>query len=116
MAESANASRCRRRPSLADRLLALLIVSGFFTVQYCWWREGVRYRLWWEPTPVLGPLFFLANQSVEDDWLGVLLLVVLVPCILAFLIWPTRLTAWLGCLAILAWMGPGIFLILRAAP
>jgi hypothetical protein len=107
------ASRWRR---LGHRLLALLLVSLFAGVQTIWWLDGRRYREWWEPTRVLGPLYFLANKSAEDDWLGIVLLVVLVPCILAFVLWPTRFTTVLACLAILASVGPGIFLIWRDAP
>lgn len=117
MAAWANGSPAAGRgPRLGHRLLALLLVSAFAAVQYHWWLDGRRYREWWAPTPVLGPLYFLANGTAEDDWLGGLLLAVLVPCVLAFPVWPTRLTALLASLAILAWVGPGILLILRNAP
>jgi hypothetical protein len=80
-------------PQLRHRLLALLLVGAFAAVQYRWWVDGRRYRLWWDPRPVLGPLYFLVNERADDDWLGFVLLAVLVPCILAFAVWSTRLTA-----------------------
>jgi hypothetical protein len=96
--------------------LALLMVGAFAAVQYHWWLDGVRYRAWWDPTPVLGPLYFLANNRADDDWLGIALLAVLVPSIMAFPAWPTRRTAMLASIAILAWVGPGILLTGQRAP
>jgi hypothetical protein len=44
------------------------------------------------------------------------LLAVLVPMISAFAVWPTRFTAVLATVAILAWMVAGNLIILRDAP
>lgn len=117
MTGRADGSPARSRgPRAGQRLLALLLVSAFAGVQYHWWLDGRRYRAFWEPTPVLGPLYFLSNERTEDDWQGIVLLVMSVPCISAFPVRPNRRTALLASLAILAWVGPGILLILHNAP
>src|SRR4051794_8482815 len=109
------AARGVRRP-VRDRVLALVVVAAFAAAQYQWWAQGRRHLAWSEPDPVLGPLYFLANTRTGDDWLGWLLLAVLVPCILAFPIRPTAVTGVLAVAAILAWIGPGVFMIWQAAP
>src|ERR1700722_3881434 len=90
-----------RDPLLRQRIVAFVMVCLFFAVQYVWWQDAWRYRFWFEPSPVFGPLYFLANKSPDDDWLGIVLLVILVPCILAVAVWPTRLTAILAVVAVL---------------
>src|SRR5437016_6326959 len=114
MANGANNPSAVRDPRLRERLLALLVVDGFFTVQELWFLEGRRMVYWWEPTPVLGPLYFLCNKSTADDWLGYVLLAVLAPWLLAFAVWPRPATAVLAVIAIVAWIGPGVLMILRA--
>jgi hypothetical protein len=105
-----------RATRLRLRVIALLFVGGFAGAQCLLFRDGLRNRDWLEPTPVLGPLYYLANKSPADDWLGIMLLIVLVPCILSFAVWPTRVTALLAVAAIMMWIGPGVLTILQNAP
>lgn len=101
---------------VVNRMLALLFVVVFAVVQYYWWLDGRRYRRFWNPTPVLGPLYFLANESREDDCLGIVLIAMLAPCILIFPVLPTRRTAAVAMVAILVWIIPGLIMILGKLP
>jgi len=99
-----------------SRWPGIVLVLLFTGLQTFWWMERPRNDLQPEPTRVLGPLYFLANKSAADDVLGWILLVVLVPCVLAWPLWPTRKTAVVTIFAILSWIGPGILWTLNRAP
>ena len=58
------------------------------------------------PNWVLGPLYFLANASPADDWIGYSLLAVAVPCLLSVVVWPNRWTAMVSSLTAWAWVLP----------
>src|SRR4051794_28869235 len=63
------------------RALALVLISLFAGMQYLLWLQRPRNFLQDGPTPVLGPLYFLANFDTGDDLTGYLLLAVMVSCI-----------------------------------
>ena len=55
----------------------------------------------------MGPLYFLVNASMADDWIGYALLAVVGVFFLMFVVWPRKWTALLVCLVALCWVIPG---------
>jgi hypothetical protein len=110
-----NYLRSHRRPLIVNRfssvvfprLIAAMPVGLFAYVQYQWFVHDRRIHSGIEPDMVLGPLYFLANLSPADDWIGYLLLAGAVPCLLAVVVRPRRWTAVLACVTGLAWIVPG---------
>jgi hypothetical protein len=88
-------------------LVAAVPVALFGYVQYSYYLHDRRFSHFFTPYRALGPLYFLANQSPEDDWVGYALLAVAVPCLLAVVIWPRRWTMLIAIAAALAWVFPG---------
>jgi hypothetical protein len=74
-------------------------------VEYVYYRRAMRVGIN-NPSLVLGPLYFLTNQSPTDDWIGYGLLALALPCLLAVVVWPTRKTAWIATLTVWAWLMP----------
>jgi hypothetical protein len=89
------------------RLVAAVPVALFGYVQYAYFLKDRRLNRFFTPYRALGPLYFLANQSPEDDWVGYALLAVAVPCLLAVVIWPRRWTMLIAIAVALAWVFPG---------
>jgi hypothetical protein len=94
------------------RLLGAGVVALFAAIQWYWWQDyhaiPVQRTLGWEPPRALGPLCFLANTRTDDDWIGIVLLILLVPAVLAFPCWPSRATAIITVLAIFTWTAVGV--------
>src|SRR5262249_35801961 len=86
------------------RLFAAILVGTFGFVQHARYLDSKALLDRYEPDWVLGPLYFLANASPADDWIGYALLAVAVPCLLAFVVWPNRWTALVASLTALAWV------------
>ncbi len=108
----------RFHPRLADRLLGLVFLLFFGAVQWIWWSDAPKtHEMAWahlpRPMPVLGPLYFFAHPLTYNAPLGIVLLCLLVPPLVSFVAWPRWWTALLMCLAALAWILPGIFLIMK---
>jgi hypothetical protein len=76
------------------RLVAAVPVALFGYVQYSYFLKDRRLNRFFTPYRALGPLYFLANQSPEDDWVGYALLAVAVPCLLAVVIRGDGLCCW----------------------
>jgi hypothetical protein len=92
-----------------DRRLPALSLVGFFAYgQYEWYRQESQLPHWSYRSRALGPLYFLANASPTDDWIGFALLAVAVPCLLGVVIWPARWTAAVAIVTALAWVVPGL--------
>jgi hypothetical protein len=89
------------------RLFAAILVGIFGYVQYVRYLRSGEFLQWCEPDWVLGPLYFLANTSPADDWIGYALLAVAVLSLLAVVVWPNRWTALVASLTALAWVAPG---------
>jgi hypothetical protein len=93
---------------IALRLLAAIPLGLFAWAQYRWygWYPFGRQYSSSRPNWVLGPLYFLANASPADDWIGYSLLAVAVPCLLSVVVWPNRWTAMVSSLTAWAWVLP----------
>jgi hypothetical protein len=91
-----------------QRLLAALAVAGFGYHEYYrwWWAWFLRGK--YDPPASLGPLYFLANASQSDDWIGYALLAAAACCLLPFVIWPRPWTVLLAAATVLAWNSPRI--------
>jgi hypothetical protein len=89
------------------RLVAAVPVALFGYVQYAYFLQDRRLSHFFKPYRALGPLYFLANQSPADDWIGYALLAVAVPCLLVVVVWPRRWTMLLAIVVALAWVFPG---------
>jgi hypothetical protein len=87
------------------RWILTTIPIGVFALAQAGWYARARESL--EPNWVLGPLYFLANASSDDDWIGYALLAVAVPCLLSVLVRPGRWTALVASLTAWAWVLPG---------
>jgi hypothetical protein len=105
------------------RLLALLILVPFAAMQYHWWMDGRKAagmvflgQPLRKPVPILGPLYFLVHPDTQNAPLGIALLCVMVPALLSFIVWPRWWTCMLMCLAVLAWIVPGILTIMSEMP
>jgi hypothetical protein len=88
------------------RIFALLAISWFgYEKHYQWW-QAWYIREKWEPPVSLGPLYFLANSSLTDDWIGYTLLACFAICLVPLVVWPNYWTALLAAAAVVAWYFP----------
>jgi hypothetical protein len=92
---------------LVQRLVAAAFLWVFGITQYYWYLHDRRSQ---NPRPGWGhgPLFFLANESPTDDWLGYALLAVAGASFLAVLIKPNRWTILVADIVLLCWVLPGL--------
>ncbi len=58
----------------------------------------------YEPPRSLGPVYFLVNTSLADDWIGYAWLSVVAVVVVPFVVWPRRWTAWPVWLVALGWV------------
>lgn len=102
---------------IVRRLISVVLLALFATYERHFWVDGVRMSFWdHKPYPILGPLWFLANSDPRDDWIGIGLLVIMVPGLLAYVTWPNRTTLIITLVTFLAWIMPGVFHSLDSLP
>jgi hypothetical protein len=96
----------KRYPRLLLRLAGTLLVAGAFLIVCRLMSDSV----YGDTRLFAGPIWLFRTQSIEDKLLGGLGAGLLLPCIFAVGVWRSPATILLAILALVCWIGIGIWL------